>query len=291
LEHLIQVLEPFLNTDTSIDDAKYVIIGAPIDVTSSYRSGARFGPKAIRQASHHIETYSIRTQLDCKNISIADSGNVDVLDSVEDYLDHIQSTISFINKRGKIPVVLGGEHTIALAALRALQPELVIVFDAHLDLRNKLFGAKTSHGTFLRRAFEEIDFKVIIIGCRAQSIEERKYAEKYSEKIKIITAKELRECRKTWEDEIKKQMAEVDSVYISFDMDVIDPSSAPAVGNPTPEGLSITDLLDLVNLYTSKKIVGFDLTEVTPHYDSGLTAIQAAYLILETICSLEKNST
>ena len=290
MEHLIQVLEPFLNTDISIEDAKYVIVGAPIDVTSSYRSGARFGPEAIRQASLHMETYSIRTQLDCMNISIADSGNVVVLDSIEDNLDRIQSIISFMNEQRKIPVVIGGEHTITLAALRALKPKLVIVFDAHLDLRDRLFGAKTSHGTFLRRAFEEIDFRLILIGCRAQSAEERKFAKKYSEEIKIITAKELKECRRTCKDEINKQMAEVDSVYISIDMDVVDPSSAPAVGNPSPEGLSISELLDLVNFYTSKKVVGFDLTEVTPYYDSGLTAIQAAYLILETICSLEKNS-
>jgi agmatinase len=184
--------------------------------------------------------------------------------------------------------MLGGEHTITFGALQAIQPELVYYFDAHMDLRDSLFGLKLSHGTFLRRAMEELDFKLIILGCRAVSKHEMEFANRNDDRVKFLTASELNTNEiNTIVSNLEEWLDDISSTYISIDMDVVDPSQAPAVGNPAPEGISITKLLDLIKLCTDENIRGFDLTEVSPFYDSGFTVIQAAYVILETIYTIE----
>ncbi|MGD2142183.1 MAG: agmatinase [Candidatus Bathyarchaeota archaeon] len=283
------VLKSYLNTTTPIEEAKYTIFGAPLDSTSTYRSGSRFAPGSIRRASLYMESYSPRTGLNHGDISLADAGDLIGLESVES-LGRIEKAISLLTREGNIPVMIGGEHTITLGALRSLKPDLVICFDAHLDLRNTILGQEMSHGTFMRRALEELDFRLVTIGVRAISSEELDYAEKNQDRVSMIQTKMiLRRINDDGYEFITDWIAGSSSAYISIDMDVVDPAIAPAVGNPSPEGISITTLLDLIDFCVRHDVVGFDLTEVTPHYDSGLTAIQAAYILLETLYSIEKH--
>lgn len=281
-------LQPFLDSTTTFEEAHYVIFGAPFDLTSSYRSGSRFAPNALRQASQYMETHSFRTGLDLSNISFSDIGDLRGLDSLDRSIDIISEVERGIYNFGKRPVMLGGEHSVAFGALKALKPDLVFYFDAHMDLRDSLLDLRLSHGTFMRRAMEELDFKLFILGCRAVSKDELEFVEENDDRVKLCTAAELLTGeRKMIVKSLEGWLDGVSSTYISIDMDVIDPSQAPAVGNPSPEGINVTTLLDLITVCTDGRTRGFDLTEVSPLYDSGLTVTQAAYVILETIYALE----
>jgi len=288
LERLLRpVLQPFLDTTTPLEEASYAILGAPLDATASHRSGSRFAPDAIRRASLTMESYSLRSGLDAEDIAIADIGNVYGLESVGD-LNKIEEALRLILDAGKIPVMMGGEHTVSLASLRALEPDLVVSFDAHMDLRDTLFGEKMTHGTFMRRAMEELDFDLVLVGIRAVSREELEFARSES-RVNMVSSRDLsRGDPEAWTRALMDWMTVASSVYVTIDMDVVDPASAPAVGNPSPEGISVSMLLDLIQACMGAKVGGLDLTEVSPHYDSGLTATQAAYILLESVCFLER---
>lgn len=281
-------LQPFIDTSATFEEAHYILFGAPIDLTASYRSGSRFAPTAIRQASLYMETYSLRTGLDWGDVVVADIGDVKNLDTVREAIGNIEEVVKKFHGAGKVPVMLGGEHTVTLGALRALKPDLVVSLDAHFDLRHRLLGRELSHATFMRRALEQLDHKLIILGCRALSREEHEFAEANAERVTLVTAADLsRGGVDRGIEAVRRKLADASSAYLSIDMDVLDPASAPAVGNPSPEGISVTMLLDLIASVCDTRFLGFDLTEVAPHYDSGLTAAQAAYITLETIYSLE----
>ena len=281
------VLQTFLEEASSFEKSRYAIIGAPFDLTSSYRKGSRFGPDAIRQASQYLETYNPRTGLDLDDICFSDLGNTFNTALVEEALCKVEGAVGIVGSSEKIPVLLGGEHTVTLGALRALKPGVVVDFDAHLDLRDRLLGRKLSHGTFMRRALEELEFRVALVGVRALSKEELTYARENEDRVMLLSTQDIRKLGARGVSQALKEWTGSSSVYVSVDMDVIEPGLAPAVGNPSPEGITVTTLLDVMQSIASPEIVGFDLTEVTPHYDSGTTATQAAHIVLETMYLLE----
>ena len=285
LENLKPTLQPYMDQTMSYKESDYVIIGAPMDLTASYREGTDKAPDAIRKESIYLESYSPRTGLDLEDIKLCDHGDIKA-DDYHDWINQTQQVVSQIFSDGKIPILLGGEHSITLGALRALKPDLVISFDAHMDLREELFDEHDSHATFMRHAFEEQDFKLVLIGGRAFSQQELIYLEENRDRIKLITAQDIlngnQETPNDWLEQSTK-------VYITVDMDVLDPSQAPAVGNPSPEGINVTQLMNHIHKLADSKLVGFDINEVSPSYDTGLTSINAAYILLETIYANEKS--
>jgi agmatinase len=284
-ELLKPVPELFFEKSGEPKDADYILFGAPLDKTASYRGGSRFAPTAIREASQYMESYSVRTGLDWEDLKLVDVGDVVDVGEVEPALENIKRVVEEIKALGKVPVMLGGEHTITLGALRALTPEAVVVFDAHLDLRDTLFEERLCHATYLRRAYEEQGFKIIIVAARALSGEEIDYAEEKG--ATVITAQDVERFGvEPVLEMIRDSLEGTESIYLSVDMDAVDPAEAPAVGNPSPEGIGITQLLDLITGVVDKRLIGFDLNEVSPSYDSGLTAIQAAYVVLETLYAI-----
>ena len=280
-------LQPFLDTATPYREARIAIAGAPLDLTGSYRGGTRFAPEAIRQASQYMDTYSPRTGLDMDDLSFTDLGNLKLSEDVEASLSVLKEAVKSIHGSGRTPLLLGGEHTVTLGALRALKPDLVVDFDAHLDLRDRLMGLDLSHATFMRRAMEEFDFKLVVLGSRALSREELDFVEEHQDRISLVSSAELRKGVEPSLEAVRGWLEDASSVYLSIDMDVLDPSVAPAVGNPSPEGIDVTRLLDALSLLVDERLLGFDLTEVSPRYDSGLTATQAAYIVLETMYIIE----
>jgi len=272
-----QALSTFLDKPSDIDHS-FVLFAAPLDATTSNRSGTRFGPDAIRRESSFLDTYSARTGLDWDDLDLGDIGDVDC-SSIEGCLTGIEEIIKGIDG---FPVMLGGEHTISLGAIRALKPELVVVFDAHLDLRDELFEERLCHATYMRRAIEETGCKALVVGARALSGEEVAFADA-SENVAYITSRECLKDPKGCINRIIRDVQSVGSVYLSIDLDVLDPAYAPAVGNPHPEGLSTSVLLDSVEAVMNGKVVGLDLNEVYPHYDSGVTATTAAYIVMESL--------
>jgi agmatinase len=273
------------------DKADYMVLGVPFDVTSTYRTGARFGPTAIRQASLNIETYSFRTGIDVEDLKLHDLGDLHVSADTAETLKTLELVTRDIVEAGKIPVTIGGEHTITLGVFKGLgkaaRKTVIVSFDAHLDLRNGFMGLKLSHTTFMRRLNEEAKpAKIIEIGTRAVCKEELAYARKA--RIEFHTAQQIRNqgTDKTIK-ELKAKLAKFDSVYLSVDMDVLDPAYVPAVQNPEAEGLEPHCLLDILCGITDKRMIGFDVVEVAPNYDQGVSAIQAAKVIFEVLSSLE----
>ena len=275
------------------EKADYIILGVPFDVTSTYRTGARFGPNAIRQASLNIETYSFRTGIDIENLQLHDLGDLDISADTAKTLERLELVIKDVLSSGKTPVTIGGEHTITLGILKCLRDEAsktaIVSFDAHLDLRNEFLGVKLSHTTFMRRIDEEVKpAKIIEVGTRAVCKEELDYAEKTG--IEFFTAQQIRtEGRKKITKKLKEKLARYERIYLSVDMDVLDPAYAPAVQNPEPDGLETHTLLDILYNICDKRLIGFDTVELAPHYDNGVSAIQAAKIIFEVLCCLEKS--
>ena len=211
MERLLSpVLQPFLDTNLPFKEAHYVVLGSPLDATASYRSGSRFAPDSIRRASLYMEYFSLRTGLNVEDISVADMGNVIELESVGD-INKIEEAISPILEADKIPVMMGGEHTVTLAALRALQPDLVVSFDAHMDLRDTLLGERMSHGTFMRRALEELDFELVLMGSRAVSKEETEFVQSES-RVKVVSSRDIsKESIETWTRALRDWMTAASS--------------------------------------------------------------------------------
>jgi len=282
----------FSGFQKSFEEADYIIFGVPFDVTSTYRSGARFGPNAIRQASLNIETYSFRTGLDVEDLKLHDLGDLHISTDTEKTLERIALVIKDLLGAGKTPITIGGEHTITLGVMKGLGDKAsktaLVSFDAHLDLRDEFMGLKLSHTTFMRRIDEEVKpAKIIEIGTRAVCKEELAYAKKAG--IEFFTAHQI---KKEGSERVAKQLREklgnYKSIYLSADMDVLDPAHAPAVQNPEPEGLETDVLLDILSTICDKRVVGLDVVEVAPNYDLGISAVQAARVIFEVLCQIEK---
>lgn len=274
------------------EKAKYVVFGVPFDVTSTYRSGARFGPNAIRQASLNIETYSFRVGIDVEDLLLHDAGDLHVSTSPRKTVDMLKLVVADVLAAGKMPVAIGGEHTITLGILKGLGGKAgetaVVSFDAHLDLRREYQGLTLSHTTFMRVINEEVKpAKIIEVGTRAVCREELDYAKKAE--IDFFTSQQLRkEGTEQVTQKLKEKLEPYENVYLSIDMDVLDPAFAPAVQNPEAEGIDTHTLIDVLCALCDKRVVGFDVLEIAPIYDQGISAVAAAKVMFEMLCQLEK---
>jgi agmatinase len=279
----------FSGFQRTFKEAKYVIFGAPLDVTSTYRCGSRFAPLAIREVSLNIETYSFRADVDLEDLKIHDLGDLHVTSEVNETLKRLELVTKDLLDAEKTPVIIGGEHTVTLGTMGGVGKKVALVsFDAHLDMRNEYMGRTVSHTTFMRRISEQINpEKILEIGTRAVCKEELDYAKKAN--IQFFTAQQIRRdgIEKTAK-KIETLLADHEKIYLTIDMDVLDPAFAPAVQNPEPDGLDMHVFLDLLCRVCDHRIVAFDLVEVAPHYDNGITAIQAAKTIFEVLCQVEK---
>jgi agmatinase len=282
----------FSGLQKPFEEAEYIILGVPFDVTSTYRTGARFGPNAIRQASINIETYSFRSGMDIEDLHLHDLGDLHTLTDTVKTLERIKLVTKNILTEKKTPVIIGGEHTITLGVIKGLGSKIsrtaIVSFDAHLDLRNEFSGLRLSHTTFMRRINEEArPAKIVEVGTRAVCKEELDYAKKAG--IEFFTTQQI---KKVGTEEIarqlEKKLAKYTSIYLSIDMDVLDPAYAPAVQNPEAEGIETHTLLNLVSCVCNKRLIGFDAVEIAPDYGNGTSEIQAAKIIFEILCLLEK---
>jgi agmatinase len=279
----------FSGVQRPFTESTYVILGVPFDITSTYRTGARFAPLAIRDASINIETYSFRSDIDIENIRIHDTGDLNITSDTQETLRRLEKVTKELIESKKIPVLIGGEHTITLGSARAVGKSFAVLdFDAHMDLRNEYMKLRTSHTTFMRRINEQAKpSKIIGIGTRAVCREELIYAKKAG--INFITTQRIRKegIEKTLET-ILSMLDNAKEIYLTVDMDVLDPAFAPAVQNPEPDGLCASMFYDLLEGVCDKRIVAFDVVEVTPPYDNGVTSVQAAKTIFEIISAVEK---
>jgi agmatinase len=221
-----------------------------------------------------------------------DLGDLHVSADTRKTLETLELVTKDIVEDGKVQVTIGGEHTITLGIAKGLRDKAsktaIVSFDAHLDLRNEFLGLRLSHTTFMRRINEEAKpAKIIEVGTRAVCKEELAYAKKAE--IEFFTTKQIRkQGSEQIVKQLKEKLAKYKSIYLSVDMDVLDPAYVPAVQNPEPDGLEMHALLDILGGICDKRVVGFDVLEIAPDYDQGVSAIQAAKVIFEILCCLEK---
>ena len=251
------------NKFTSFEKAKVVILPVPYGKTVTYRKGTENGPQAILEASDNLELFDEELGKETCLIGINTAPLLKVNDaSPEDMMASVEEKTSDIYKQDKMPVIIGGEHTLTIGAARAAKTKFkdlsILYFDAHCDLRNEYAGNKYSHACVARRLLEIAP--VIEVGVRSLSKEENDFA--LAEDIKIIKMFDMLKG-KDWLGAIKKQLSK--NIYISIDLDVVDPSIIPSVGSPEPGGIQWYEFLKVMReIIAHKNVVGLDVVELCP---------------------------
>lgn len=263
------------------DSAPIVILGIPLDETTSFRPGTRFGPSAAREASHALELYSLRQKRSLDPADHADVGDLTLpLGSVKDALAIIRGASRDILQRGKKLMALGGEHLLTLPlveSMREIYPDLVVIqMDAHADLRQEFTGTRLSHGTVMRRIVDLLGpGRLYQLGIRSADEGELKETEGLTEVHFYGVIEPLRAIL----PRIKGR-----PVYLTVDIDVVDPAFAPGTGVPEPGGITSQELLDALSALKGQDVVGADLVEVAPAYDTtGQTGLLAAAIVRECL--------
>ncbi len=275
----------------AVGTASVAVVGVPFDAGVSYRSGARFGPSAIRAASKLLRPYHPALDVEPWLVhQVADAGDIvgNPFDIVE-ALSQIEAAASVVATQADRLIALGGDHTIALPLIRAVHRAhgsiALIHFDAHLDTWDTYFGAPYTHGTPFRRAFEEgllVDGRSVHVGIRGPLYSPVDLTEDAGMGFSIISTAEI--ARRGVDDTIARIRARVGSgpVYLSIDIDVLDPAHAPGTGTPEPGGLTTRELQTILRGLDGLDIVGADIVEVAPAYDHAeLTALAAANVAFE----------
>ncbi len=285
---------PVINDASGLDVA---IVGVPLDIGTSNRVGTRYGPRQIRTESVLVRPYGMATgAAPFDSFQVADTGDValntfNLTKSIAIIEDHYDGLL----EHNVIPVSIGGDHTITLPILRALHrkhgPMGLVHIDAHADINDEMFGEPVAHGTIFRRAIEEglvIPEKMTQIGLRATGYSADDFDWSRRRGVRVVPAEDC------WYhslvplmDEVRETVGTDTPVYLSFDIDGLDPSVAPGTGTPEPAGLSASQGLEIIRGCSGLKLVGCDLVEVSPPYDTtGNTALLAANLVFEMLCSL-----
>jgi len=282
----------FSGLGKSFGDSRFIVVGVPFDSTSTYRAGSKFAPSAIREASLNIETYSMRSKFDLEDVPICDIGDLHIMGAAEETLRRLREVESEIVAASKVPVVLGGEHTITLGAVQAFPKDIgILCLDAHADMRDEYMGLRTMHATFLRRIVESLGpERLVHVGLRAVCKEELAYIQQNHVKhfsMQYLRRQTVREAARL----IRLAVADFDKLYVTTDIDVLDPAFAPGVGNPEPDGMSPDLCFSILARACDERLAGLDLVEVSPHYDNGMTAALAAKIVFEAICAAESART
>ncbi|NYT01060.1 MAG: agmatinase [Methanocellales archaeon] len=275
--------EIFADANSEYIDAKFVIFGAPFDETSCFRSGSKRAPSEIRKASYNFETYNAQYDVDLCDVPFFDLGDIKRSVSVDEMLKNIRNSVCEIVNDGKIPIMMGGEHSLTYPCIQAFDCISIVVLDAHLDLRDEYEGYKHSHACVSRRIIEEIgDINYVSIGIRSGAKEEYDFASKRDILFYTVSRIQAEGISNVMHDVV--EYLNTDRIYLSIDVDVIDPAYAPGVGNPEPFGMIPADVKYVIQLLAPYTI-GFDLVEISPDYDHGQTALLGAKLIREFIAA------
>lgn len=255
----------FAGADDGYEQSDFVVAGVPLDVTASFRKGTRFAPARVREASRSFETYVRDADTDVRDLNVHDYGDLDAWADAEDTVEFAATEVEGFVRDGKVPVLLGGEHTVSVAGFRGTDASSVVLFDAHLDLKDEFEGTAYSHACVARRAADD-GRDVCVVGAREGSHKEWDFADE-NDNVTVLGFEEF-------------DASEIDSPYISVDLDVLDPGYAPGVGTPVPRGASPEQLHDAVR-GLAPDAVGFDVVEACPAYGAGEAEFVAASLVRE----------
>jgi agmatinase len=270
------------------DDSEPVatVFGIPFDSTHSYKPGCRFGPDVIRDAFNNIEIFHPQFGIDLEAVNIEDLGNTTHTVLASEMINMVGKITTELVAKNRQLFILGGEHSLTYGTYMSFPKETgYVVFDAHYDLRDEYANTKLSHAAYLRRIVEKRGADNILhVGARAFVKEELEFLKEHN--IKTISDRQVREGKGP--QLLKEFASSFDSMYTSFDLDVLDPAYAPGVGNPEAAGMTSRELFDLIYSLENKKVTGVDIVELNPQYDNGATASIAAK-IMSTLIAMNLN--
>ncbi len=276
----------FLEARDDYDNARAVLLGAPLDITSSWRMGSREAPQAVRDASEGLEEYSPRLDRSLSDCAFYDAGDLLLpLGNLSGSLNRIGQAIRVIAGDGKVPFMLGGEHLVTLPAVQAMAelfPSLVVLqFDAHADLRDDYLGEGLSHATALRRICEVVGGRSVYqFGIRSGTKDEFQYGHSHTNFFPFDVAGSLRSCLPGFVER---------PVYVTVDIDVVDPAFAPGTGTPEPDGIQPSEIFESLAILKELQVVGCDIVELAPPYDtSGITTMLVAKMVRESLLALTR---
>lgn len=291
--YLIQRPLSFGGAEIGRERSKISVLGVPFDSTTSFRPGQRFAPIKIREASIGMETNAYFVDGYLEDLPIYDEGDLAIVPGdVKETIERVRRVSAEIFGEGRLLASIGGEHTITIGLVRGardagLRPCL-LVFDAHLDLRDEYLGTRYSHASTFRRLIEGGGERIVYVGARAFAREEVELAERVGAEIFSPRKIDLMGTANVL-SAVKRSLEPCRSVYISIDLDAYDPSFAPGVGNPEPMGLSPKELLPLLASLVDERLVGIDIVEVSPPYDQGdITSVLAAKTLAEALIAYKR---
>ena len=285
-----------LPSAATLEGLDVAVLGIPMDIGTSWRSGTRFGPKQVRAESAMIRPYNLGTgAAPFDSLQVADIGDLAINTfSLSDSIRIITESYAGILKSDAVPVAIGGDHSITLPILRAIAakhgPVALVHVDAHADVNDEMFGEKETHGTVFRRAYEEgliLPEKTYQVGLRGTGYAATDFSEALGWGFQQWPAQELwGRSLATLGTEIRRDIGD-HPTYVTYDIDSLDPAFAPGTGTPEIAGLTTPQALELIRALRGVNIVGCDLVEVSPPYDpSGNTALTGANLLFELLCVL-----
>lgn len=280
----------FADAESSFDEAEFVIFGVPYDKTSSFRAGTSQAPKEIRQASWNFETFNFRTGFDLRDVKFHDYGDLDVKDkNPKEMIRKVQEFVSKILSNHKFPICIGGEHSITPGIVQAFSNDIAVLsLDAHIDFRQEYENENYNHACSSRRIADHVGIKnIAMLGIRSAEKEEFKEAKKLG--LFYIDAFEIEKNGIKKALDRTKDYLRNKQIYLTVDMDVLDPAHAPGTSTPEPFGLSPFDVVKCIETFSSN-LIGFDVVEVCPPYDKGQTALLAAKYIRYVIEQVESRN-
>lgn len=268
---------PMITASDGDSEPVATVFGIPFDATHSYKPGCRFGPDAIRDSFNNIEIFHPELSVDLETVNIEDLGNTRHTVVASEMIDMVKKVTAELVAKQRQLFILGGEHSITYGTYTSFPKDTgYVVFDAHYDLRDEFADIKLSHASYLRRVVEERGAENILhVGARAFVKEELEFLTE--NKIKTITDKEIRDGKGP--QLLKDHVSTFDTMYSSFDLDVLDPAYAPGVGNPEAVGITSRELFDMIYSLQETKVIGADIVELNPYHDNGATASLAAKIM------------
>lgn len=277
---------PMITASGDDSEPMATVFGIPFDSTHSYKPGCRFGPDVIRDAFNNIEIFHPQFGIDLESVNIEDLGNTTHTVVASEMIDMVGKITKELVAKNRQLFILGGEHSLTYGTYMSFPKETgYVVFDAHYDLRDEYANTKLSHAAYLRRIVEKRGADNILhVGARAFVKEELAFLKEHN--IKTISDRQVREGKGP--QLLKEFASSFDSMYTSFDLDVLDPAYAPGVGNPEAAGMTSRELFDLIYSLENKKVTGVDIVELNPQYDNGSTASIAAK-IMSTLIAMNLN--
>ncbi|OYT29718.1 agmatinase [Thermoplasmatales archaeon ex4572_165] len=270
----------FADAESDYSKAKYVIFGVPYDKTSSFRYGSKEGPDSIRHASWNFESFDLLTKIDFSKLPVHDYGNIDGISQLKpkDMIKKVNDFSKMVLQDSKIPIGIGGEHSVTSGIIKSIPSDtFVVIFDAHLDYRQSYEQDIYNHACTIKRISDIIPHEnIVILGVR--SAEKNEYENAKKDNVSFIeSSKIIKEGMLSTIKDIKKQIGQ-QQIYLSIDIDVIDPAYAPGTGTPEPFGLNPYEICIAFDILKDN-LIGFDVMEVNPLFDHGQSSMLAAKYI------------